>query len=308
LTALEQPLSALLANESGAIENRVAAAKALAQINPEAHIADLGRILANPDESAKLQEQCEDALGGINQPEARAALTGALAAAPKLLQMQIALALASTSAGSESLLTAVAEGKASARLLQNANLKDRLLASKSAQAQERITQLTKGLPPADAERQKLIDERAAAFDKNKASAAHGAELFSKTCMVCHSMDNKGAIIGPHLDGVGLRGVPRLVEDILDPSRNVDLAFRVSLFMMKDGDVQSGLFRREEGEMVVIADSTGKENSIPKKDIAERRESELSLMPDNFSQVLSLSDFNDILAYLVSKGGKTPGTK
>jgi hypothetical protein len=71
-------------------------------------------------------------------------------------------------------------------------------------------------------------------------------------------------------------------------------------------VQSGLFRREEGEMVIIAEPTGKETSIPKKDIVERRESELSLMPDNFAQILAPKDFNDLLAFLVSKGPKNLG--
>ena len=44
---------------------------------------------------------------------------------------------------------------------------------------------------------------------------------------------------------------------------------------------SGLFRREEGEAIVLADVTGKDVSIPKKDIVERRNSTTSLMPENF---------------------------
>jgi putative heme-binding domain-containing protein len=191
-------------------------------------------------------------------------------------------------------------------LLQDRNVKDRLSASKPADLQQRIAQLTKGLPPADAERQKIIDQRAAAFNLQEASAASGAEIFKKNCMVCHSIAGQGASIGPNLDGIGNRGVPRVVEDILDPSRNVDRAFRVTLFTLKDGDVQSGLFRREDGEMVIIAQPTGQETSIPKKDIVARRESELSLMPDNFAQVLAPKDFNDLLAFLVSKGAKNAG--
>ncbi len=66
---------------------------------------------------------------------------------------------------------------------------------------------------------------------------------------------------------------------------------------------SGLFRREEAEMLVLADSTGKEISIPKKQIVERRESETSLMPDNFGEILSPEDFNQLMAFLLSKGSK-----
>ncbi len=84
---------------------------------------------------------------------------------------------------------------------------------------------------------------------------------------------------------------------------MDRAFRTTLLTMKDGDVQSGLFRREEGELLVFAQQTGKEFSIPKKDVQSRRESETSLMPDNFSEIIPLQDLNDLIAFLLSKRGK-----
>jgi hypothetical protein len=54
---------------------------------------------------------------------------------------------------------------------------------------------------------------------------------------------------------------------------------------------------------VLADSTGKEISLRKKEVTERRESETSLMPENFGELLSEADFNDLMAYLLSKGSK-----
>jgi putative heme-binding domain-containing protein len=103
--------------------------------------------------------------------------------------------------------------------------------------------------------------------------------------------------------VGNRGAERLIEDVLDPSRNVDPTFRVTLFALKQGEAESGLIRREEGETVVIADATGKEKSIPKNEIVGRRESALSLMPDNFSEVIKPQDFNQLIAFLLSNGTK-----
>ena len=300
LDAVEQPLSIILAESGAAVDARCAAATALASIHPEKHMAALEAVLTNGLEAEALREQCAVTLAAANTAEARVGLAAALPAAPQLLQTKIALALASSPEGAETLLDAIAAGKGSARLLQDRNIKDRLGASRPSDAAGRIAQLTRGLPAADVERQKIIDQRAAAFDPAAASTARGLALFQKNCMVCHSIAGHGASIGPNLDGIGKRGVPRVVEDILDPSRNVDLAFRVTLFTLKDGDVQSGLFRREEGEMVIVAQPTGQEISIPKKDIAERRESELSLMPDNFSQIIAPKDFNDLLAYLVAQ--------
>jgi putative heme-binding domain-containing protein len=91
-----------------------------------------------------------------------------------------------------------------------------------------------------------------------------------------------------------------MEDILDPNRNVDGAFRATLFELKDGDLVSGLFRREEGELVIYAESTGKELSIAKKNIKERRQSELSLMPENFNDTIPATEFNDLMAFLLTK--------
>jgi hypothetical protein len=71
-------------------------------------------------------------------------------------------------------------------------------------------------------------------------------------------------------------------------------------------VQSGLYRRDEGEMVIMAQSTGKEISVPRKDIRERRTSQTSLMPDNFSEAIPKEDFNNLIAFLLTKNVKPPG--
>src|SRR5207237_5571908 len=93
--------------------------------------------------------------------------------------------------------------------------------------------------------------------------------------------------------------------VLDPNRSVDPAFRSTVLVLKDGEVVSGLLRREETEMVVLADSTGKEVSVPKKQIEERRQSDTSLMPENFGDIISAEDFNNLMAYLLSKGTSQP---
>ena len=128
-------------------------------------------------------------------------------------------------------------------------------------------------------------------------------MFTQNCRVCHQLDGIGNVVGPQLDGIGNRGLERIVEDVLDPNRNVDRAFRNTLLALNDGDVVSGLFRREEGEMVVLAEATGKEISIPKKQIKERRATETSLMPENFGDVIPPEDFNHLIAYLLSKASR-----
>jgi putative heme-binding domain-containing protein len=250
-----------------------------------------------------LRAKIASTLGESSSQSSRAILLQSLTTAPTTLQKEIALALAGTHDGSEALLQAVIEGKTSPRLLQERTIADRLTASKIPDAAARIQKLTANLPAPSAERQKLIEQRHGALNLSSASTTAGAQVFKQQCSICHSLDGQGATIGPQLDGVGGRGAERIMEDILDPNRNVDRAFRTTLLIMKDGDVQSGLFRREEGAMLVLAQSDGKEISVPKKDVQERRESDTSLMPDNFSEAISASDFNNLIAFLLSKRPK-----
>lgn len=146
----------------------------------------------------------------------------------------------------------------------------------------------------------LITARMNGFNTASVNLAEGQRLFEVNCGICHQLDGKGALVGPQLTGIGVRGVERLCEDILDPNRNVDHAFATTTLTLKDGEAVSGLFRREEGELLVLANATGQEFTVPKQDVKERAESPLSPMPDNFGEVLSEPDFNHLLAFLLSK--------
>lgn len=302
LTKLEPKLSRLLTTEDADSDARAAAAKALVAINGPAHLAALARIVRNAEEPGKLREKCAQALAQIGSTEARTALLDSLVGASQALQPQIAMALASSADGAETLLAAAEKGKVSAHVLQDTKLKDRVVAAKPANAAERLEKLTRDLAPISEEKQKLIDARRASFKSDEVSVENGLQIYTVSCAVCHQLDGKGALVGPQLDGIGIRGADRLMEDILDPNRNVDHAFHYSNVTLKDDSVVSGLFRREEGEMLVFIDGTGKEVSIPKKDVVERKESHNSLMPDNFGEMITEKDFNDLIAFLLSKGG------
>jgi len=279
---------------------RIAAAKAVLALDAKTHAKTVAAVLVRADEPAGLRDPLATALGGLDVAEARAALLDALRSAPARQQLKLAQALISTKPGAEALLDAAEKGTASRPLLTDENLRKRIVDAKPDRADERLAVLTKGLKAPDSEVQKLIDTKAKAFAGAKGNGVAGEQVFAKNCAVCHQLDGKGALVGPQLDGVGGRGLERICEDIIDPNRNVDLAFRTSTVKLKEGKVVTGLFRREEGELVVLADNMGKEFELQKKDIAERKESIYSLMPDNFAEVLSPEDFNNLLAYLVSK--------
>lgn len=63
---------------------------------------------------------------------------------------------------------------------------------------------------------------------------------------------------------------------------------------------TGLFWREEGAVKVFLDPTGKEVTVEKATILERKETETSLMPENFGEVMEAGDFQSLLAFWLSQ--------
>jgi putative heme-binding domain-containing protein len=257
-------------------------------------------ILADAAESVAQRQHAAGVLARINDEAARGALLTVLQAAPERLAVEIAAALAESSQGAEALLAAVESGKASARLLQEKNVVTRLQARKLSDFETRLAKLTDRLPPADQRIRELIEKRRELVVAGSHDLAVGAALFQKHCAACHRIGEKGEKIGPNLDGVGIRGVDRLLEDVLDPSRNVDQAFRTTQIVTGDGQIVTGLALREEGEILVLADAQGKEIRLAKDQIDQRAVSQLSLMPSNVPDLISEVEFAHLVGYLLSQ--------
>jgi putative heme-binding domain-containing protein len=300
LDSQQSTLTSMTLNPGAPEDQRLAALNALAAIDARRHAPTLGRVLADPAAPVHLREQVAQALARANQPETRAQLLQALATAPARLQTVIAAGLAGSRIGAENLLDAVTSGKASAQLLRDRGVELRLATAGIPDWKERLTKLTKGLPALDERINELLTKRRASFLAAKPDHEQGARLFEKHCATCHQLGGKGAKIGPQLDGIGARGLDRLLEDVLDPNRNVDQAFRATMLELKNGQVFVGLLLKEEGEVLVMADNQGKEQRFEKKAVAEKIVSPLSPMPANFADQLSEADFNHLMGFLLEQ--------
>jgi putative heme-binding domain-containing protein len=282
---------------------RVATFNSLVSIDPANHAALLGHVLADAAEPTGLRVQASGILARLNRPEALAQLVAGLPSAPAPLQTVIANDLLGSREGTNTLLDAIAAGKASPQLLREPGIEPRLSRSPFTGVVARAALLTKGLPPADVRVQQLLGKRHAAFVASHPDAAQGAKVFEKHCAACHQLAGKGAKVGPQLDGIGMRGLDRLLEDVLDPNRNVDQAFRLTTLSLTSGQVVSGLLLKEEGEVYVMADAQGKEVRVPKKSVEERTVSPLSPMPANFADQVPEADFNHLMAFLLAQRAK-----
>jgi putative heme-binding domain-containing protein len=290
-----------IVNSKTAPENqRSTALAALMAAEPKSTIPLAGIVLADPETPISVREKAANLLAGAKQPEAVAELVRTLPVAPERLAVSIANGLANSRPGTERLLEVIASGKASARLLQDPALLIRLNRTNLPGLKARIAELTRGLPTAAQRYDELLNKKRAGFAAAKKDPILGAKVFEKHCATCHQIANKGAKIGPQLDGIGIRGFDRILEDIVDPNRNVDQAFRSTTLGLTNGQVVSGLLLREEGQVYVLADSQGKEVRVPKSSVEERTLSQLSPMPANLVDQIPEADFFHLLSFLLAQ--------
>ena len=282
---------------------RYAAMDACVALDAAQSIKLLSDVVGRGSESIAVRQKAGQVLATINTDASRAELLRLMATAPERLMIELATNAVNSRAGGDFLLAAVRAGKVSARVLREQNIVNRLRFVGIPNLDEEINKLTAGLPPGDDRLQKLIQQRHDGFLKARPDVAEGRKVFEKTCTACHRIANEGHKVGPDLDGIGLRGLDRVLEDVLDPNRNVDQAFRVTLLQTTDGHSLSGLVLREEGEVVVLADAQGKEVRIAKSEIEQRKVSPLSPMPANMADQISEHDFYNLIGYLLSQTPK-----
>jgi hypothetical protein len=298
LANLVNDVAAALADRSLPADVRAAAAAALLTLDATRSGSLLKALVLDADEPAPLREALFRQLGGTDLDSNRETLCEVVATAPPSLRQAAAWALSTRPAGALRLLELVAAGKTTAAVLQYGPVSERLRASNIDNLDARLADLTRDLPPADEAIRQRIESVAAAHRQGNASSDKGRDLFNKACAACHRLGGVGPAIGPQLDGIGQRGPERLLEDILDPARNVDEAFRLTTVMTTDGRAISGLKLRDDGGDLILADTLGKEIRVAAGDIDEVRVSRLSPMPANVAELIGEENVPHLLEFLL----------
>jgi putative membrane-bound dehydrogenase-like protein len=140
-----------------------------------------------------------------------------------------------------------------------------------------------------------------------ADPAAGERIFfnprAAGCFRCHEMHGRGGQIGPDLTtAVRSLGKRKLVESIIDPSKEIAPRFVPWTLEMKDGRVLTGLLVTEDGGgSETYSDNGGKLFTLRDTDIAARHPLSKSIMPEGLADGLTSQEFRDLIAFLMSKG-------
>jgi len=149
------------------------------------------------------------------------------------------------------------------------------------------------------------------------NAAHGKELFygDANCSSCHMVEGSGGRLGPDLTAVGTaRTVDSLVESVRTPSKRLAWGlteptkefaqeYQTVTVVTPDGHEIKGVTLNEDQFSLQMMDTAEHIHLFEKDKLRSIQKSRDSLMPVYNPTILSDSDLDDIIAYLLSVGAK-----
>ncbi len=131
-----------------------------------------------------------------------------------------------------------------------------------------------------------------------ADLSHGRSLYEKNCGQCHLMFGSGGKVGPDLTGANRSNLDYLLDNIVDPSAVVDKDFRMTVVLVADGRVISGLVLDRNAQSWTIQTATDK-IVVADEDVEESKVTEKSPMPDGVLDSMTDDQRRDLIAYLMS---------
>jgi uncharacterized repeat protein (TIGR03806 family) len=132
--------------------------------------------------------------------------------------------------------------------------------------------------------------------------SRGRKLFFETagvqCRTCHRIGGQGTEIGPDLDQIGKKyDRAQILDNILNPSKQIEEKYLTYLVETKQGRVHTGLLISKDAKTVVLKDGTNNSIEIPAGDVERIAAQHKSLMPDLLLRDLTAEQVADLTAFL-----------
>jgi putative heme-binding domain-containing protein len=139
------------------------------------------------------------------------------------------------------------------------------------------------------------------------SFENGKKLFTAiSCVQCHTVGKEGAKIGPDLNELPKKLADKkfsrhdILREIIRPSEVINENFKTYQIETVKGELITGVIVSQDDKTIrVVTNPLEKPKEIAIKDIDEKRESKVSLMPEGLLTTLSKEEILDLLAYITT---------
>lgn len=130
------------------------------------------------------------------------------------------------------------------------------------------------------------------------NVTNGKGLFVKLCSSCHKADGVGYEVGPNLIAFRYRGAEAVLQNVLDPNREVNPMYLSYNVLTDDETTVSGMIESESIEVLNLTRGGEYRDAVLRSKIAEMKSSRVSIMPEGFENQLDPQAMADLLAYLM----------
>lgn len=127
--------------------------------------------------------------------------------------------------------------------------------------------------------------------------SRGAAIHKERCAQCHKVGEVGFQLGPDWAAVKSNPPDSLLVSILYPNRVVAPGYTQYVVETVDGEVLSGILAVSGPTSLIIRAAGGEDTTVLRQNIAEIRDTSLSLMPAKLEEGLTPRDMADLLAFM-----------
>jgi putative membrane-bound dehydrogenase-like protein len=289
----------LAADEKAAKAPRIAALSLLCR-EKELLAADIDLLaeLLGPKTSAELQPAALAALARTSDPRVAAAICDSWPRLTPAVQNQSLDLLQSRPAWLDELLGRLERREIPPAQINAAQIdasrRQRLLSHADEKVRARAAKIFAGAGNPD--RKKVLDEHrdvlSLAGDK-----ARGKEVFARRCAACHRLEGAGHPVGPDLAAQANKSPLFLLQEILDPNRNLDSRYVQYALLTDDGLSLAGILAGETATGITLRSQDGVSRDLLRSQIDQLASTGKSLMPEGLERDLSDQDLADVIAYL-----------
>lgn len=157
---------------------------------------------------------------------------------------------------------------------------------------------------------KMDDFNSFTTKHDEKSIMRGMQAFMKAqCHQCHKVAGHGINLGPELKDVAKRFKgTKLLQQIIEPSTEVNEKYRVTQFVLGDGRVVAGVIVKEtrrEYHVVTNLLTPKVITKLRRRDIDEKIPARLSPMPQGLLNTLTKTEITDLVGFLEAGGYQLP---